>query len=64
MSSRGGFWAITKRLFQERQLLSFSIADWARSRTSSNYLASAYFIELLYGATMGMYAFGDVDDGD
>ena len=63
MCGRGGFWDTTKRLFQERHLTDYSALDWTKSRTSGKYLATAFFVELLFAATFGYYAFGDVDHG-
>ena len=61
--SRRGFWAITKSLVEERQLLHIECQDWTRQRTSSKYLASSIFIECLFAATFYFYAFEDVDAG-
>ena len=61
--SRGGFWAITKNLVEERQLLNVSCADWAQYRISSKYLAIVLYIEFLFAGTFSFYAFGDIDHG-
>ena len=61
--SRGGIWAITKDLVEERQLLQLSCADWTSSRISSKYLAIALYIEFLFATTLAFYAFGENDDG-
>ena len=61
--SRRGFWAITKSLVEERQLLNVECTDWSRQRTSSKFLAASIYIELLFAGTFYFYAFGDMDHG-
>ena len=61
--SRGGFLEITLKLVEERQLFQIDCADWSRSRSSAQYLATALFIELLLGGTFAYFAFGDRDAG-
>ena len=61
---RRGFWAITKSLVEERQLLHIECTDWTRQRTSSTYLALSIYVELLFAATFYFYAFGRIDKGN
>ena len=61
---RRGFWAISKSLVEERQLLHFECSDWTRQRTSSKYLALSIYVELLFAGTFYFYAFGEQDNGN